>query len=247
MSKIISDSNIDAESLYTLKEREEETDDVVTLVLEQVKKNNLLFIPGQYVDVELVDGEFSGHSRSYSISSKITEPNVSITVKKIGDISTALHNMQKGQRLIVTGPSGYFYPEKETKNLVFIAGGIGIAPFYNIISNLTESEIEKKNITVFYSNKKLDDIVFFDKFNKLLENHPQLKIVYTLTQENTLYEKIKEHGRISIEMIKKYLTNINSTELNYFICGSIEFVDDFWKILKQEGVKEDNIFTEAFY
>ncbi|MEK9170727.1 MAG: hypothetical protein AAB789_00205, partial [Patescibacteria group bacterium] len=70
--------------------------------------------------------------------------------------------------------------------------------------------------------------------------------IYILTrQEKDRRNGNREFQRLNAKILKKYLKNLNNK--HYFICGSIEFVNDLWKELKNNKVKEDNIRVESFY
>ncbi len=234
-------------SLYILKEKIRETGDVMTLKFLPIKEKIFSFIPGQFVNVYFLDDRCGGQGKPYSISSIPEDKFLAITVKKIGRFSGALHDLKIGEKVKISNPQGYFCLEDGMKEVVFLAGGIGITPFYSIINAHFKREIDDKNLTLFYSTKTEKDIIFLKELNDLSNNWKKLKIVYILTQEKTKIPRAKnrELGRINAKIIKKYLKDLKNK--HYFICGSIEFVNDLWKELKNNKVKEDNIRVESFY
>ena len=153
-------------------------------------------------------------------------------------------DMPIGGTIEFDGPHGNFYPEKTMDDIVMIAGGIGVTPFYSVIKNMVESGSSTK-ITLIYSNKTKKDIAFFDSLNELMSKNPNLKVVYCLTGEKTIDLKINEYSRIDDNIISKYTSHLK--EANYYICGSIGFVGDMWQILKSIHIEEDKIYTEAFF
>ena len=56
-------------------------------------------------------------------------------------------------------------PEEKDKKLVFIAGGIGVTPFRSMIKYLVDNN-EKRDIVIFYSNKRFNDIAYKDIFDQ---------------------------------------------------------------------------------
>jgi ferredoxin-NADP reductase len=127
------------------------------------------------------------------------------------------------------------------KDIVFLAGGIGITPFYSIIKDYFNKRTDK-NIFLFYSNKTKGSVAFSDNLNYLAENWLKLKIVRIFTQELVINN---EFNRINFKMLKKYLKNLDKKY--YFICGSVGFVTDLWKELKKNKVEEEYIKVESFY
>ena len=75
-------------------------------------------------------------------------------------------------------------------------------------------------------------------------NHPHLKITHHLTQEQNVPVGIIK-GRIDVPTLLNSLNK--TTEKEFLICGSISFVRDIWKALRDQGISEDYIYTEAFF
>lgn len=226
---------------FILIEKKVEAENVVSLFLKPSDDLDYNFLAGQYVNIKPLS---SGYGKSYTISSSPDEKLICITIKRKGETSSALIDMKVGEKLFLEGPFGYFYPEKNVEELVLIAGGIGITPFYSVIKNII-SLGKKTKVTLFYSNQNIKDITFFDELNNISKNNPQINIVHCLTQEKTKHYFIKEYARIDKNILKKHLVSFENK--NYFICGSIDFVNNMWKLVKDEGVHELNIFTESFF
>jgi len=167
-----------------------------------------------------------------------------LTVKKQGEFSSALIDSKVGDKLIFEGLYGNFYPGENCGDIVFIAGEIGITPFFSVIKEKISSK-PKPKISLLYSNKTVSDIVFFDELNELAKNKGIDKLVYFLTQEKGEHPLVQEYSRIDKDLLKKHLVPLG--EKNYYLCGSVQFVNAIWKGLKEIGVPEENIFTESFY
>lgn len=234
-------------SIYILKEKICKIDDIMTLKFLPVKGKIFSFIPGQFVNIHFLDDRCGGQGKPYSISSIPSDNFLSITVKKIGRFSGALHNLKIGEKVEISFPQGYFYPKDEMKDIVFLAGGIGITPFYSIINYYFKQRISDRNLTLFYSNKTEKDTAFLKELNELAEKWQKFKIIYILTRQEkkNRFDKNKEFQRLNVKILKKHFKNLN--DKHYFICGSIEFVNDLWKELKNNKIKEDNIRVESFY
>lgn len=231
-------------NIFVLKKKIRETSDILTLKFSLLKGLVFSFRPGQFVLVSFLDNRLGKQCRAYSISSCPQDKFLTLIVKKIGVFSSALHKLKIGEKVKISSPQGDFYPEKSMKNLVFLAAGMGIAPFYSVIKSLY-LEGSTNRITLFYCNKTKKDIIFFEELSKIARNWSSFKIIYLLTREKTKDKKIKECQRLNVKILKKYLKDLNNK--HYFICGPIEFVNDLRTELKRAGVKENLIKTEAFY
>jgi len=232
-------------NIFILKKKIRETSDVLTLKFSPFKGPIFSFRPGQFVLVSFLDNRLGKQCRTYSISSCPQDKFLTLTVKKTGVFSSALHKLKIGEKVKISPPLGDFYPKKSMKNLVFLAAGIGIAPFYSIIKSLY-LEGSMNELTLFYSNKTDKDIVFPEELSKLAKKWRKFKIIYILTQQKKdSNDENKEFQRLNVKILKKYLKNLNNK--HYFICGSIGFVNDLWKELTNNKVKEENIRVESFY
>ncbi|MEK7463365.1 MAG: FAD-binding oxidoreductase [Patescibacteria group bacterium] len=238
---------------FVLVSKKEEAENIVSLFFKSADGESFNFIAGQYVSVALPAlGEarsakrpsISGRSKCYTISSSPSEKLICLTVKRQGVFSSALIDTAINDKLIFGGSYGHFYPEEDCEDIVFIAGGIGVTPFFSVIKDRLNSK-SKSKMTLLYSNKTISGIAFFDELNKLAENKVIDNLVYFLTQEKGKYPLVQEYSRMNKELLKKHLVFFNKR--NYYLCGSIQFVNTIWKDLKESGVPEENIFTESFY
>jgi len=226
---------------YTIQDIKKETANVFTLTLSYDGKLPN-FKAGQFITVFFPE---TGHveGKSYSISNIISPNSFTITVKGIGVFSNKLISMKAGDTLSASLPYGYFYTESETSPLVLISGGIGIAPFKAMIQ---ESLLKTPNrkIILFYSNKTSNDIIFKNEWEQLTEKYPEtFKVNHYITQEEV--DDKSKSGRIPIVDIIEQSKTLSDPE--FFLCGSIAFVRDYWRGLKEGGIPEISIYTEAFF
>jgi ferredoxin-NADP reductase len=231
---------------FILVDKKNEAENITSLFFKPADGLSFNFIAGQYVSVTL--SSISSPPKCYSISSAPSEKLIRLTVKMQGEFSSALIDSKIGDKLVFDGPYGKFYPEGNSNNLVFIAGGIGITPLFSIIKDKSIQKTRPK-ITLLYSNKTISGIAFFDELNELKENNAIDNLVYFVTQENPPMNsessgQIKEYSRINKDLLKKYLVSFEDKD--YYICGPMQFMDAIRKDLKESGVSEENIFTETF-
>ena len=219
-----------------------ETEDITSLFFKPVSGKKYKYVPGQYVNAR--PESVSGHGKAYTLSGTPDEKNICLTIKRKGEISSALINMPIGEKLKLEGPFGNFYPGKEEKDIVMLAGGIGITPFYSIIKSKLATGFDGK-ILLFYSNKNMSRAPFANDLIELSKENSIFKVVFCLTEEKTKRKSVKEYSRINAKMLEKYVASLKNK--CYYICGSIGFVDDMWKMLKSTGIKEEFIFTESFF
>ncbi len=217
-----------------LKNVIQETEDTKTLVFAFPNgADRFDFLAGQYLHLFIGD-----ESKMYTISSAPHENEVKVTVKAEKNFSLKLHALKEGDEIEYLGPMGFLTLEEREENqrekdIIFLAAGIGITPFFSMI------QAERKNgfsqrMTLFYANKNKKRTVFYDALEDIQKESENFHVYhYWSEEENKLnYEKIREKV---------------GKENMYYICGPTQFVEDFWKALKDDGVDEDDILTESFF
>ena len=118
------------------------------------------FAPGQYVQVDSkpYDGVEEVVSRAYSISSLPSEKGVLELIVRLvpgGVCSTFLHkHVKEGDELTLSGPFGDFYLREGADELLFIAGGSGLAPIKSMVLDIPEKGSAQTDDLFLWRSKK---------------------------------------------------------------------------------------------
>ena len=126
-----------------------------------------------------------------------------------------LSNWKEGDEVDISGPLGEFYYQdlKDAKDIVALAGGSGITPFYSMAAAVV-SGIEDFNMTILYGSKTADDILLKDEIEALADKSGgRIKVVHVLSNEE---KEGYEHGFLTADIIKKYAPADDYTVL---MCG----------------------------
>jgi NAD(P)H-flavin reductase len=116
------------------------------------------FRPGQFAQVSLFGaGEFPA-----SLPPSPTEPEVFFTVRKVGRATEALHQLKPGAVFGVRGPYGNGFPMEQYagRNLVFVAGGIGLIPLRSCIVYALAHREKFGQIQIFYGTKTPRELMY---------------------------------------------------------------------------------------
>lgn len=101
----------------------------------------------------------------FSITSSPTESGyVDFSIKKCGCVTEWLHSMEVGQQVTIRGPYGNGFPvdsDLQGKDLLFIAGGIGLAPLHSVINYCRHYRDRYGKIDIVYGSRSMDDLVDF--------------------------------------------------------------------------------------
>lgn len=194
--------------------------------------------------------------RAYSLCSSPEEKNIAITVKEERYISGTTYyppllspilakRTPPGTRMVVTGFTGPYtlteQMQKDNDETLHICAGSGIVPSFSIIKHDLKVNTKLKH-TLVYSNKKHEDIIFFNELNELQREFPErIRVIHTLTREEdpAAFNGQIRKGRISQELLGDALSEPSSTAV--FVCGPDHYV---WQ--KREAKKKGEVLPPSF-
>lgn len=210
------------------------------------RPTDFTYLAGQYIEMRLdiENPDDRGVSRYFTLSSSPSEKHLMITTRILkSSFKLKLGSVNEGEEVKIKGPWGDFVlPEDNLKNLVFIAGGIGMTPFRSMITFASVSGV-KNNITLFASYKTPDQILFKKELEDIAKANSSIKIITTVTQpEGTEWEG--ETGRIDEKVLEKHIDNLQ--ESMYYVAGPDPMVEAMEKLLLGMDIKKEQILTDGF-
>jgi ferredoxin-NADP reductase/nitrite reductase/ring-hydroxylating ferredoxin subunit len=214
--------------------------------------NHLNYRAGQFAIVDLGTKEDpKGPLRSFTMASSPTEDAILITTRiRDSPFKKKLAALEIGSSAKITSPLGKFVlPDDHSKPVVFLSGGIGVTPFRSMIRYATDKQVPSR-ITMFDSNRNVENTLFKEEFDDCLERNNNLKIVYTITEE----EQSKnaegwkgERGFINEAMLTKYLTRNELDNSIFYLCGPPGMLNAMQKMLEDDlHISKHSIKTEVF-
>ena len=219
--------------------RREEAPGVVSFKLRFVdskEQNKFFFRPGQFLVFSLPG---FGEAPVGIASSPWKTDSFEICVRRVGRLTEALHEKQEGEIIGIRGPFGRgVFPLKDLKqrNLLLIAGGIGIIPLRAVVLAAVERPQDFKKVQLFYGARCESDLLYRDELESWGE-----KIEVKLTVDKHDQGKcavVCDEGLIT----KLFETNNLVDQPLVFIVGPpvmCKFVIDS---LHQAGIKDDDIY-----
>lgn len=144
---------------FRVSDRREETADTATIVLEAVDGETLSFRPGQFNML----APFGIGEAAISIAGHPDEPHRLVhTIRSVGPVTRALTSLTPGDVVGVRGPFGQGWPLEvaEGRDLVFVAGGIGLAPLRPAILRAFARRRRYGNLWVLYGARTPADLLF---------------------------------------------------------------------------------------
>lgn len=212
------------------------------------------FLPGQFVMIkielrekngfEVLDGREKIQTRAFSISSSPMQKGyieTAIKEEENGFVSKYFNRIAElNDTVTISGPYGNFYFQEGTEEIVLLAAGSGITPLISILRYITDKKLSAKAVLI-YSNRSIDDTIYFKELQELEKRNPKIKIIFTMTRQP---EWPGEKGRVNLDMIKKYFPE--KTKPVCFICGSPDFSDSCKDTLINAGVAQEKIKMEKW-
>jgi ferredoxin-NADP reductase len=214
------------------------------------KDKYLKYSAGQYCIVNLGTKEDpEGPLRSFTIASSPTEEDFILVTTRIRDtpFKKKLAAMDIGSVANISAPMGKFVLHDDySKPAVFLSGGIGVTPFRSMIKYATDMNLQLTMI-MFDANRNQDNIIFKDEFDSWLRINQKLRIVYTVSEVDTLTEWSGEKGYINKAMVDRYLDASQLDRATFYICGPPPMLNAMKKILQEEmHVPNERIKIEEF-
>ena len=148
--------------LATVVEVIEETPNIKSfrLVLnDDAKMKSFSFQPGQVGQLSL----FGAGESTFVINSPPTRMDyLQFSVMRVGEVTTRLHQLRPGDQVGVRAPLGKPFPvgDMKGKNILFIGGGIGMAPLRTLFTYMLDNRDDFKNITLLYGARTPNDLTY---------------------------------------------------------------------------------------
>ena len=212
------------------------------------------FQAGQYINLFVnIDGTET--ARPYAISSAPQERGFyDLTIKKVaeGFVSHYLLNEVKvGDHFQSTGPMGTFYhnPLFHGDDLVFLAGGSGIAPARSMILNMIENSLLQRKaaqkLHLIYASSYEADVIYHNELKHLEQEHDFLTITWLISRPTKNYSG--RTGHVSAELLTELLGDDieHLQQKMFYICGPTSFHDFCAEQLNQLQVKKRRVRIEC--
>jgi ferredoxin-NADP reductase len=240
----------------TLLQKRQLTSDVFLFKFSYPEDPNFSFKAGQYMIVHVPQGEELPAKRLYSIGSPpcrkdAIELIIQLVPQGIG--STYLSQLQEGAIVTLQGPAGLFTIKDESKDIIFLATGTGIAPIRSMIEDLCAIETSTTRLTLFWGLKTYEDVYLFEELKQLAQKYPRFSFLICLSREtdlNHVPEEIRTYfrlGRITNELDKMIEANKQAAFNDiFYICGGKDVIEAMKKDLYSRNIPPTQIHFEKF-
>lgn len=200
--------------------------------------------PGQFAWLKVRRSPWSLIEHPFTISTAPEKgPNLSFSIKPLGDHSSELAGMPKGARAYVDGPYGAFSIDRMTdaEGFVMIAGGVGITP---ILSNLhaMDARGDMRPVVLIYGSSRWDETSFREE---LVEMRARLNLTLVHVLATPPDDWQGESGNIDADILRRHLPDA-TRNWPHLLCGPGPMLDAVKSDLSVMGVCARHIDYEIF-
>lgn len=216
-----------------------ESNDVKTFQINpQIPLNHM---PGQCAMLSLLGiGE-----ALFSITSPPGLDYLEFSIKRVGKLTEALHQLEVGDEIGIRGPYGNGFPVEGLvgKNLLFIGGGIGLAPLRSLVQyTLNNRDQYSENFQLVYGARSVDDLIFE---RDIFENWPKEKdfgVNISVDVSNPKWEGF-------VGYVPQYLEQLSPNPENTvaITCGPPIMIKFVLQTLEKLGFSPEQIVTTLEY
>ena len=174
-------------------------------------------------------------------SSPTNKEFMEYSIKRCGCLTDWLHTMEEGQMITVRGPYGRHFPvddELAGKNLVFVAGGIGLAPLRSVINYVRDNREKYGRVDIIYGSRSKDDLVNYDEIVSEWMNTPDFHVHLTIDREQEGWD-----GHVGF--VPNYIAELGLSAVNTcaLVCGPPIMIKFSLPNLLNAGFDKTQIFT----
>lgn len=197
------------------------------------------FRAGQYIWLMVPNLKYPdvrGNTRMFSIASSPNRKGELSLIFRTGQsgYKKTLIDLTPGVEIIFSGPFGPLkLPQENFIPVVFLAGGVGVAPFLSMIRYSKETR-SGHNITLIYANAGKEEAAYIEELLQTAKESPGFKL-------SCIFGPLKEN------QLAKPVNDYISQKAIWSVIGPKGFVDFAGKYLNKRGVPLKDIVFEQFY
>ena len=178
----------------------------------------------------------------FSITSSPTVKSYQeFSIKKCGCLTEWLHQMDVGQQITIRGPYGKPFPVDDAlkgKDLLFIAGGVGLAPLHSVINYVLDRRENYGKVDIVYGSRSKDDLLDLEEIqSSWMDPKNNMDVHLTLDRAQEGWDG---HVAFVPTYVKELGFDPNKTVL---VCGPPIMIKFVLQALEELGFKRNQIYT----
>ena len=224
------------------------TPDMKEVRIKLIEPDRIEFVPGQYV--QLVAPAYGDNPepvyRAYSVSSPPSDDGaVELIIRLVpGGICTTwvFTLLKEGDEVTLNGPYGDFRLTDSGAEMIWIAGGSGMAPFWSIVRHMAGNNIQRK-CTYFFGALTRKDLFLLDELRDIHKTLPNFTFVPALSNPGEGDAWTGETGLIT-DVVDRHVEP--GTDAEAYLCGSAGMIEAACTVLEAKHIPEERRFYDSF-
>ena len=177
----------------------------------------------------------------FSITSSPTNKEFQeFSIKKCGVLTDYLHSLTVGSEIAIRGPYGNNFPvdtHLKGKDLLFIAGGIGLAPLRSVINYVFDKREDYGKVDILYGARSADDLVYLPEIENVWKNQKDTNVYLTIDREQEGWD-----GHVGF--VPSYLKEIGfDNNKTVLVCGPPIMIKFVLQGLIELGFSKEQVYT----
>ena len=224
--------------LATVKEVYQETHNIRSLRIvlnDEEKMKNFSYIPGQVGQLSV----FGVGESTFVISSPPTRKEfLQSSIMRVGEVTQRIHQLQPGDQIGVRAPLGNGFPIESLKgkDILFVGGGIGMAPLRTLLLYMIDNRADFGNITTIYGARTPNDLCYRYEFDEW--RNGKVDLVLTVDAE---FPGWKERVGFVPTVLKEEAPSPNNRVA--IVCGPPIMIKFVLFGLKELGFEDEQIIS----
>lgn len=163
---------------------------------------------------------------------------IELCVRKVGKVTSAIHLLKENDAVGIRGPLGnrFCFEEALGRDVLFVAGGIGIAPLRSLINLVMSRREEFGKIALVYGSRNPSEVLFLDEITKWGKQGMEVRLTVDVKKGEWPY---------NVGIVTEFLNKeIISFKRGYaFICGPHVMISAVMRDLSFRGMPTDHVIT----
>ena len=177
----------------------------------------------------------------FSITSAPTNKEYQeFSIKRCGVLTDYLHSLTVGSEIAIRGPYGNNFPvdtDLKGKDLLFIAGGIGLAPLRSVINYVFDKREDYGKVDILYGARSADDLVYLPEIENTWKNQKDTNVYLTIDREQEGWD-----GHVGF--VPSYLKEIGfDNNKTVLVCGPPIMIKFVLQGIIELGFSKEQVYT----
>lgn len=223
-------------SIYLIRSRQRETRDTFSLdLVPRDPEQTIRFLPGQFMML----WAFGRGEAAISISGNpAQERNLVHTIRAVGSVTNYFKSLQIGEELGVRGPFGTPWPvdEAKGKDVLLVAGGIGLAPLRPVIYHLLSNRKDYGRIICAYGTRTPADLLYKEEWLQW-QSAEDSQWMLSVDSASATWK-----GRVGVVTQLLERLTLRPDQSTAFLCGPEIMMRYAVQSLQRVGIPEDQLY-----